>query len=235
VTTNTWQLYKLQQVDTQIREVLKQKESLDDGSSASREAEEAGTALEETLEKIKKNNSSLKQMELEVKGYEARIKELQEKLYAGKVLNPKELGGWQTEIKQFAGKKDALEEKMLILMEENDSLDSSVEGLKSRHAQKQSILEQARKDYQAELSRLEETLAGLTERRESQTGEIDAEYLKKYEILRQQKNGLAVARIQKGNCGACFMSIPEFILKKVQTRQIEYCNTCGRILFSDSE
>ena len=235
MTTNTWPLYKLQQVDTQIRDALKQKEGLDDGAEASREAEEARISLEKTRETLKKNNTRLKQMELEVKGYESRIKELEEKLYAGKVLNPKELGGWQAEIKQFGLKKDAIEESMLVLMEENDALNSSIKTLKIQCEEKQAAFERIHKDYLGEAERIDGSIESLMERRNALANDIDDELLKRYEILRQQKGGIAIAKIQKGNCGACFMNIPEFIMKKVQTRQMEYCITCGRILFSDSE
>lgn len=235
MTTNTWPLYKLQQVDTQIRDALKQKEGLDNGAEASGEAEEARLSLEKTLETLKKNNTRLKQMELEVKGYESRVKELEEKLYAGKTLNPKELGGWQAEIKQFGAKKDDIEESMLVLMEENDALNSSIEPLRIQSEEKKAAFELFHKACLEEAERIDGSIESLMERRNVLAKDIDDELLKRYEILRQQKGGIAIAKIQKGNCGACFMSIPEYIMKKVQTRQIEYCITCGRILFSDSE
>ena len=55
--------------------------------------------------------------------------------------------------------------------------------------------------------------------------------LNRYEGLRRSKGGQAVAKVMRGLCQACRMSLPSQQLQRVRNgRQVVLCNNCGRIL-----
>jgi len=234
--TEVWQLFRLQQVDNQIKDLCRQRDSLDDGTSFVGEIEKIQNEKEKNRERLKNNHLQLKKLELEVNGITSNIKEFENKLYGGKTLNPKELAGWQGEIEQLKSKRDKLEEKMLIIMEENDAIEHDLINLEKELEEKKVSMKESQQKFSLEMEEIERNLESLREKRDAIVQNImEEDILNRYESLRQQKNGVAVVKIQKGNCGGCFMNLPESVLKKVQARQIEYCTTCGRILFSDGE
>ncbi len=64
---------------------------------------------------------------------------------------------------------------------------------------------------------------------------LDKDLWNKYQDLKEQKDGLAIAKISKGFCGGCLMNLPESVIKRVQQRTLEFCSNCGRILYTDGE
>jgi predicted nucleic acid-binding Zn-ribbon protein len=55
--------------------------------------------------------------------------------------------------------------------------------------------------------------------------------LQRYEALRRTKGGLAVAKVVRGLCQACRMSLPTQLQQRVRNgRQTVLCSSCGRML-----
>ncbi len=63
--------------------------------------------------------------------------------------------------------------------------------------------------------------------------EVDGSLLKKYDAIRQRKDGLAVARVQRGTCGACGMALAPQAKTRLADGQLETCKHCGRLLVGD--
>ena len=61
---------------------------------------------------------------------------------------------------------------------------------------------------------------------------VEPTELNRYESLRKTKGGRAVAKVERGLCQACRMSLPTQQLQRVRTgRQTVLCSSCGRMLF----
>ena len=55
--------------------------------------------------------------------------------------------------------------------------------------------------------------------------------VQKYEVLRKAKGGTAVAKVERGLCQACRMSLPTQQHQQVKHgRQTVHCSSCGRLL-----
>jgi hypothetical protein len=68
--------------------------------------------------------------------------------------------------------------------------------------------------------------------RESLAATLDAAEIGQYEHLRRAKAGLAVAKMERGLCQACRMSLPTHQQQQVKSgRRLVLCNNCGRMLF----
>jgi predicted nucleic acid-binding Zn-ribbon protein len=233
--TQLWQLYKLQQTDSSIQELERRTEKLDDGTTKKAELDAAVKALSVKQEEIKKLLSAQRRQELEVGSTVEHQKKLQEKLWSGKVSNPKELENLQKETDQLKLKQKRIEDGIIEMMERLEQLEiearaesSIVAGLEEEH-------NEIRARYEEELARIEGEMETLKTRREKIAENIEQPDMRRYETLRAQKNGLAVVKVAKGKCGGCFRNLPESVVQKVQARQMEFCNACGRILFSEGE
>ena len=97
-------------------------------------------------------------------------------------------------------------------------------------------MENARKQAQPELTASEETLSreleALGEERTAVAAEIDASSLATYDALRKSRGGQAVARVQRGMCQGCRLSLPVIEVQRAKTSTgLVKCNSCRRILF----
>lgn len=233
--TQLWELYKLQQLDEQMEELESRKASEDSGAPLENEISEEKKTVEDTKSALKKNQSQLKNWELEVQSLTSQKKAMEDKLYSGTTTSSKELSGWQHEIDQQEQKQSKIEEKMLYLMEENDSLEKKLKSLETDLTEKENQYNSIKEKFLKEQWDIEKSIENLAQRRLKMIEAIDNEVLNKYENTRRQKGGLAVVKVNKGSCGGCFMNIPDAIIKKVMVRNLEFCNHCGRILYTDGE
>src|SRR2546425_13009946 len=91
-------LYALQQVDSALVVAARKYQALDPGRTEQAGAESARTAFEHITHTFHATSGSLKDSELELQGVEKKAKDFENKLYSGKVQNPKELQSIQEEI-----------------------------------------------------------------------------------------------------------------------------------------
>jgi predicted nucleic acid-binding Zn-ribbon protein len=79
---------------------------------------------------------------------------------------------------------------------------------------------------------LEKRLAVLEEQRKGLRKGIPAPLLKRYEFIRQRRNGTAIAPVQDGVCFGCHMNIlPQQFIDLQKGEEILQCPHCQRILY----
>ena len=62
--------------------------------------------------------------------------------------------------------------------------------------------------------------------------DIDARTLSKYDFIRKNRNGVAIAGVTKGLCTACHMNLPpQFFNELMKTDQLLTCPNCHRIIY----
>ena len=139
-----------------------------------------------------------------------------------------------------------MEQEAANVRTQTEKLDTEVSELSVQVEESQTKctdMEQQLKEYRAawetRQTELTELLARLSSEREgiaSQRGDLaatlDPAGVQQYEKLRNAKGGLAVAKVERGLCQACRMSLPTQQQQKVRSgRTTVLCATCGRMLF----
>lgn len=232
--SEVWRLFQIQQIDTRIAEIEKAVVRLrgDDEHLVKFAALEAECQELEATQKQQKKE--LRELELEDGTLRARAKALSDKLYGGRITNPKELQTFEEELAHAKARIDAVEEDILTRME-------AVEGGDADLAARCESLEKARKerdlrqaDLDAEGRRLVVELKGLRDQRGKLAAETEANSLKRYDDLRTKKHGLAVVRIVHGSCAGCNMHLTDMKVQQARSETITTCGTCGRILFVET-
>ena len=79
---------------------------------------------------------------------------------------------------------------------------------------------------------VENRLRHLIEQKEKLKPEIPAELLKKYQFLRANRAGVALAPVNRGTCQVCHMNLPPQLYIDLQrNEQMIHCPNCQRIIY----
>lgn len=172
-----------------------------------------------------------RESEAELQDMDAKIVPLESKLYGGSVRNPKELTDLQKELDSLKQRRSKLDDQGLALI---DSVEAATAGLEAAKQE----LAAVEADWQAEQKHLGATKAkavseqaGLDGQREQHSRGMDVAALGKYEALRGMRQGRAVAKIERGTCQGCRISLPTHLTQRVRAGgELIQCPSCERIL-----
>jgi predicted nucleic acid-binding Zn-ribbon protein len=172
-----------------------------------------------------------RELEASLEDLDSKIAPLEKKLYDGSVRNPKELTDLQKEDEALKQNRGRLDDRGLELMERIENAVRTLEAANERQRELNQAWHQDLADLQATRERAEREMARLDEERERRRSGMDGPILGLYETLRPKKAGRAVARIERGACQGCRLSLPTHIVQRARSvSAIVQCPSCERIL-----
>ncbi|MCB0046526.1 MAG: hypothetical protein KDD92_13970 [Caldilineaceae bacterium] len=225
------ELYELQQTDTMWEQVRRRLITIRKNLGESEEVSAARSQTDAVEKALHEWQGRQIDAELESKTLKERIADTEKRLMSGKITNPKELESLQASLdalrRQRVGVEDKAVEALLQVEETTKSLDAA--------EQRYTELNDAWRNSQQELTAAEEKMKRnyviLKRRREAAEAAMDKESLREYEQLRKRKGGVAVTKVENGNCGACHVSLPTGTISALHGRDRVYCPSCGRLLY----
>ena len=110
------QLHQLQLVDSEHQDKGRQLAMVNDGLGESEEVIQAQEAVVQTETSLGELRAELRALELEIAGVNTKLKQNQDRLYSGRVRNPKELSNLQEEAAALRRRRSELEDGQLELM-----------------------------------------------------------------------------------------------------------------------
>lgn len=224
-------LYALQQVDSALALAQRNYRALDPGRTEQAAAESARETHAHLSQASQETVRDLRDAELELKTVEGKKKDFEAKLYSGKVQAFKELEALQQEIEALGRQRGRLDEKILVLMEQVETQRAQEAEAKAKLDAAESALARKQAEHKAAARALAERIRALTAEREKRAAVIPPPLLKRYDALRAAKQGVGIARIEDGLCGACHTSLPTNLIRAVEeTESVEICENCGRML-----
>ncbi len=226
------QLYRLQEIDSEISAKEHALSEIEARLTDAEEIDEARQRLSECEEARRELDKRQREVEWEVDGLASKIEPLEAKLYGGRIGNPKELAALQEDVESLKAHKREIEDRLLEVM-------SADEDAQHAQAEVQRTLEELEGRWQADRERLlgeqEDTKAKLAElqaNRREQSDTVDADSLRLYEALRSSRQGTAVAKVERGTCQGCRITLPMSVLQKARSGAvIVQCSSCERILY----
>jgi predicted nucleic acid-binding Zn-ribbon protein len=224
-------LYRLQQIDLAIDAKTTRYNAIKTTLTADDRVVRAEAALKATNDALTPVQTRARDLDLEVKSLAGKIKATEDRLYGGKVHNPKELGDMQNEIGSLKKRMSQLEDEQLETMLLIEEKQAAVVTAKSDLA---AVQQQSSNDHAAlidEQSVIKREVADLTGKRKEAASHVEAALLKRYDDLRPKKRGLVVAPLKEDSCGTCGVEQTSVIAQQVrQGQQVVLCANCGRIL-----
>jgi len=227
---NFSRLWSLQQLDSELKTLAGKLETIPARiESLKKQIGEARQEFEQTKQALVEHRKQYKLADVELRAAEDKINGYSVQLYSAKTNE--QYKAFLKEIETQKKIKNAIEDRMIVLMEETEALDQKaragerqVAELESEHLGKIQLLEAE----QAELvAAIEERQARRTQVAQSLPGEL----LKRYERVKANKAGMAVAPIRKERCSGCLSPIPAQRIVEIDREDRVYiCEACGRIL-----
>jgi predicted nucleic acid-binding Zn-ribbon protein len=225
-------LYGLQEIDLDIDGKRVALTEAEEGIGDSEEVQAASEKLEQQRGVVEEMRKQLRAAEWEVEDLTTKIEPFEKRLYGGTVRNPKELADIEEDVRGLKSRKRTLEDRALDAMSELEDAERAL------HAAQEELttLTDSWRDEQARLTAegegLRAALAALEERRTDQRAQLDPAALALYDALRSAHQGRAVAKIERGTCGGCRISLPMNILQKARGGDtFVQCTSCERILY----
>ena len=224
-------LWHLQIIDQELDDKVKRARQIDAALANDPKTSAARAASEAAQHKASEVRVSLRAQEIDAKDLDVKIKQVEERLYGGRVSNPKELGDLEKDVQMHKRRRSEMDDALLALME-------TVEKAAGHASEETAALEKteaARADEVAQLEREQNTIRRrmeeLGEQRDQACALLDADALRQYDQLRRTKAGRAVAQAKNDSCGVCGVTIPTGLLNRVHTGdEIVLCTSCGRML-----
>jgi predicted nucleic acid-binding Zn-ribbon protein len=224
------QLYRLQEMDIELesneRAVGQVTHQLGDREIVI-EAENKLDSERRRLEGLIKQQRST---EWEIDDITIKLKDVEERLYSGRIRNPKELTDLQHEADGLKARRVLMEDKALEVMEQVELTTRKVSDMDTELGRLDSEWQVQQKHLSADLARLQTLIADLKQQRQLLVAGIDPQTVAIYQELRK-KRGAAVAKVEQGLCCGCRIMLPVSDFQRVRTGDLVRCGSCGRILF----
>ncbi len=224
-------LLLLQEID----EDIKQRERI--CRSIPEEIEDLRKELEGIGKEREENQKKLKALKVKEREKEGRIEDLTAECsrYEAQQMEAKsnvvysalatEISGVKKEIRKF--EEDALE-----LMTEIESLEEKITLQDNDFQQHEDEFKWKEKELLERKSEEEDQLEVLRVRRGDVAFRVPAGLLKRYQRIRDNKEGHAVVRLKDGMCGGCFAAIPIQTINEIKHEDdLKSCESCGRIIY----
>lgn len=225
-------LLDVQDLDTQIDRLLDERQSLPE----LQEYKRVHGRLEDLEGQLTKAQSELRELDLaldkaegELELLELKVDEHETRLFAGG-MSSRETEHMRLEVQSLKGQKDAMEEKVLDLLERVDPareqaqrLEADVDGASKEKETLEQAIKKQWKQIDAEIGRKEE-------RKKDAIAPIGDELIELYENLRRIKEGVAIASFDHGVCGGCHMALSPAEQEETFSEDLPRCVHCRRLL-----
>jgi predicted nucleic acid-binding Zn-ribbon protein len=136
------------------------------------------------------------------------------------------------EIAGAKAEKDAVEEQILLKLEEADAIGARLKAAEAALADARRDGEKARQALVEERGALDTELARLDAERRTAAAGIDPPLAARYDQLLKQRRMIAVAAVHQDVCEACHVRLRPAIAQQVRRNDgIVQCDSCQRILY----
>jgi predicted nucleic acid-binding Zn-ribbon protein len=233
--SQTFKLYRLQQLDSQLDRIHNRLRQIEAALNEDQAVKEAQENLDQASRQLEAQRKSLRKVEELVREQRLKIEQTESTLYSGKVRNPKELQDLQNETAALKRYRSTLEDRQLDVMIAVEEAEAGQQETQLALEKEQAQFEQKSAELTQEQGNLKAELARLETEREAAARSIEAADLALYNQLRQQRRGIAVAKVSDNACSACGSTLSASLLHAARSpSQIVRCDACGRILYSGS-
>jgi len=224
------QLHQLQQVDLELESNDKAQSNIVSQLGDSQEVATIRSKIDTAQQRLEELQRQQHSLEWEIDDLSAKLTATEQKLYGGRITNPKELANLQREATELRERRNHLEDKDLEIMDRVELATTTASSLGADLKKLETEWQSQQKQLSADLENLKTAHSDLTARRQLLSAEIEPRVIEVYRRLRKQK-GTAIARVEQGTCRGCQIALPTTELQQARSGSLVHCSSCGRILF----
>ncbi len=190
--------------------------------------------LEAAEAALEENGRTRRKAEGELQEAESQVEKFQEQLLnAGSNL---EYSGLVKQIEGTRKKIGGIEERIIVLMDDEDRLGAELARARETFAEAEKRLEAKKERIRREAEEHERERDRLKEDRARAASALPAGLMEQYERIRRARHGVAVARVRGNRCIACNVVLRPQVHEEVRAgSRLLICEACGRILYFEAE
>ncbi len=199
--------------------------------------EESSVATDEALAETgaRRDEAVRRQSRLEddLASVEARIVEVDRRLYSGVVTIPRELQAMQADRDLLQQRRGTLEDEVLEAMGEREPLDEAVAALEAERFRLDTEGSRLRAAVAEAQVAIDAELSGEETKRASSAVGLPTDIVNLYEGLRTRHGGVGAAPLVGGRCNGCYLALPATEVDRIKREPpdaLVTCDQCGRIL-----
>jgi predicted nucleic acid-binding Zn-ribbon protein len=224
-------LFALQETDMALDSALPRLQEIESQLGETEELTSARGWLEAAIEYLRQLKSTQSDLEFEADDVRAKVAAVEAKLYGGEVTDSRELADLDADLKSIKSNLQTREDALLASLERTEEgeaaaaqAQATLSDIEARWKAAQALLQAEKVDLEPEIERLRAI-------REEQSAAADRASLSLYDILRDRRDGSAVATVERGMCQGCRITLPRNIIQKARNPgALVQCVSCERIL-----
>ena len=223
-------LLELQRQDSRLMEAKRLRDAIPKRREALSEAVVgAKTALELAKKELEQVRLARRGIEKEVETIAAEGRKLEGQLHA--IKTNKEYQALLHEIELLKNKRSDQETKILESFDREEKFSAAVSAGEKRVIAEEAKRKEGEETLAREAAELDQRIHSLSADRDAVKPRVPAPLLSRYDRLASARDGVAVAEVKKGACGACFKGLTPHALQEARKGdQIQICESCGRIM-----
>jgi len=227
----TEKLVSLQEIDLLIdgidNEIKQEQDELDKRISALADRESRISTLDETINELEKERRTL---EDEMSDKIGHVKERQSKMM--QVQTSREQTALLKEIEDAKRNVKENEEKIVSIMEQVEKLTAEVTEEKNVMKADKSLVSEETEKVGSAIDSLNKGKKTKQNKRDKQAQAVETPRIRKYDLLRDRRNGLAIVNVLDGVCQGCFMNLPpQQYNMLLRGDQLLECPSCQRLIY----
>jgi len=222
----------LQTIDSEIQqldqEIARNNAALEEQRASIEKRQATIASLEAS---IAAGEARKRALEAEAEDENARIKDRQVKLM--NVQTNREYQSLLREIEDAKKANNEREEEIVLLMEQAETYQSKIAAEQAAHEEEEKQLAEDLEQVGSKTATLNAQKTKIAQTRDEQAKKITANHIRKYELLKAKRNGIAVVAAANGVCQGCYMNIPPQMYNDLlREQELLSCPTCNRMLYN---
>jgi len=230
-------LKDLQEVDLEIGKIEKEMAAGNEMLSSRKDSiEKHKTDIAEYEAKLEEGETRRRELEAEVEDAQLMIKDRQNKLM--KVQTNREYQSILKEIDDAKNDNRQRDDELVRLLEQAEYLQKKKDNQVALCEEEETQYNEDSAKLEKEAAALKTKMAKLLKTRATKEKKVKAALLRKYEQIREKRDGVAMVGVNRGVCHGCFMNVPPQLYNELlREDKLHACPTCNRLLYNlpDSE
>ena len=229
-------LLAVQDFDTAISQLQHRKEMLDERAALTRAEQrlrELTAARRDANGRRQVIVDKLTDLENQVATLGARRSAIEERMYAARGAQARDLQAMDEEIHHLALRRSELEDEELELMEAQEPIDNELAQIQTEGVTLEKAAGQLRAAVAASDTSINSEITTLELSRGMAAQRLPDDLLARYEELRAKLKGTGAARLIGSRCEGCHLDLPSMEvdrIHKLSPDEVVTCDNCGRIL-----
>jgi predicted nucleic acid-binding Zn-ribbon protein len=224
-------LIRLQTIDLEIQQLRAKIEKFPGISKAlDDKLRDAQTNLTAAQDKSRNSLANKKKFEGEVSALESKISKYREQMLS--VKTNEEYKALQKEIEHTQGAISKVEDSILALMLDAESVQQEIRSAEARLKEDQQRVNQERKELESDHQKEVSAMESYAKERKEVEAQISVDLLPRYERVRKFRGGIGISAARDYVCEVCQVRIRPQVFQEIRKNdQIIACDACQRILY----